>query len=46
MLLLCVKNIPTDTVRVHASQALIEWCADNIPDIPVAEMSKDATVYA
>lgn len=26
--------------KVHASQSLIEWCADNIPDIPDAEMTK------
>jgi hypothetical protein len=26
--------------KVHASQALIEWCADNIPDIPDKPMTK------
>ena len=26
--------------KVHASQALIEWCADNIPNIPDEPMTK------
>ena len=26
--------------KVHASQALIEWCADNMPDIPDEPMTK------
>ena len=26
--------------KIHASQATIEWCADNVPDIPDAEMTK------
>ena len=26
--------------KIHASQQVIEWCADNIPDIPAAAMTK------
>ena len=26
--------------KIHASQSLIEWCADNMPDIPEAGMTK------
>jgi hypothetical protein len=26
--------------KVHASQSIIEWCANNIPDIPETEMTK------
>ena len=26
--------------KIHASQALIEWCADNMPDIPDKPMTK------